>query len=72
MDFAVQVRNVLEKISTDRKHYRLLGQIEASSTCISMNIAEGKGRVIAKRQNKMLFALSLELSALSCLSSLTI
>ena len=61
VDFAVQVRNDVEKISTDRKHYWLLEQIEASSTSISMNTAEGKGRGIPKRQNKMLFALSLDL-----------
>ena len=48
VDFAVQVINVVEKISTDRKHYRLLEQIEACSTSISMNIAEGKGRYSKK------------------------
>jgi four helix bundle protein len=48
LDFAVQVINVVENISTDRKHYRLLEQIEASSTSISMNIAEGKGGYFKK------------------------
>lgn len=38
------VIDTVENISTDRKHYRLLEQIEASSTSISMNLAEGKGR----------------------------
>ena len=46
--FAVNVIDVVENITTDRKHYRLLEQIEASSTSIPMNIAEGKGR----RSNK--------------------
>jgi len=44
VDFAADVIDTVENISTDRKHYRLLEQIEASSTSVSMNIAEGKGR----------------------------
>ncbi|MDP3028189.1 MAG: four helix bundle protein [Deltaproteobacteria bacterium] len=44
VDFAVEVIDTVENISTDRRHYRLLEQIEASSTSIAMNIAEGKGR----------------------------
>jgi four helix bundle protein len=44
VDFAVEVINTIENISTDRRHYRLLEQIEASSTSVAMNIAEGKGR----------------------------
>ena len=43
VDFAVQVIEAVERISTDRKHYRLLEQIESSSTSVSMNLAEGKG-----------------------------
>jgi four helix bundle protein len=38
-DFAVRVIEAVENISTDRKHYRLLEQIESSSTSISMNLA---------------------------------
>ena len=44
VDFAVAVIDTVENISTDRRHYRLLEQIEASSTSIAMNLAEGKGR----------------------------
>ena len=44
----MRVIETVEKISTDRKHYRLLEQIESSSTSISMNIAEGKGRFSKK------------------------
>ena len=40
--------DAVENISTDRKHYRLLEQIEASSTSIAMNLAEGKGRFSQK------------------------
>ena len=48
VEFAVKVIEAVENISTDRKHYRLLEQIEACSTSISMNIAEGKGRYSKK------------------------
>lgn len=44
VDFAVMVIDTVENISTGRKHYRLLEQMESSSTSISMNLAEGKGR----------------------------
>lgn len=44
VDFAVRVIDFVETIDTGRKHYSLLEQIEASSTSISMNLAEGKGR----------------------------
>ena len=48
VDFAVKVIETVENISTNRKHYRLLEQIESSSTSVSMNLAEGKGRFSKK------------------------
>ena len=48
VDFAVKVIELVENLETERKHYRLFEQIEASSTSISMNIAEGKGRYSKK------------------------
>jgi four helix bundle protein len=48
VEFAVNVIGVVENISTDRKHYRLLEQIEASSTSVATNISEGKGRFSKK------------------------
>ena len=48
VDFAVKVIDIVENISTGRKHYRLLEQIESSSTSVAMNIAEGKGRFSKK------------------------
>ena len=44
VDFSVKVIELIETIDTGRKHYRLLEQIESSSTSVSMNLAEGKGR----------------------------
>jgi four helix bundle protein len=55
VDFAVEVINTVDNISTDRKHYRLLEQIEASSTSIGMNIAEGKGRYSRKEFKQFLY-----------------
>ncbi len=48
VDFAVSVIDLVENINTPRKHYRLFEQIEASSTSIAMNLAEGKGRFSKK------------------------
>jgi len=44
VDFAVDVLDAVESMSTGRRHYRLFEQLEACSTSIAMNIAEGKGR----------------------------
>ena len=44
MDLATRVIQMIENLNTDRKHYRLIEQLEASATSIPMNIAEGKGR----------------------------
>ena len=55
VDFAVEVINTVENISKDRKHYRLLEQIESSSTSIAMNIAEGKGRFSKKECAQYLY-----------------
>lgn len=38
------VYSILEKLPSDRKHYRLIEQMEAACAGIAMNIAEGKGR----------------------------
>lgn len=48
VDFAVKVIDLVETVDTGRRHYRLFEQIEASSTSISMNLAEGKGRFSQK------------------------
>lgn len=48
VDFAELVIKEIEVLETPRKHYRLIEQLEASSTSPSMNIAEGKGRFSKK------------------------
>lgn len=44
IEFASQVIDHAEHLSSNRKHYRLAEQLEAAATSIPMNIAEGKGR----------------------------
>jgi len=44
IDFADSVIGLTEDRNTPVKHYRLIEQVEASSSSISQNIAEGKGR----------------------------
>ena len=53
--YAVKVIDVVESVDTGRKHYRLIEQIEACSTSIAMNIAEGKGRYSKKEFKHYLF-----------------
>lgn len=55
VDFAVAVIDTIEESSTDRRHYRLLEQIEASCTSVAMNIAEGKGRFSRKEFVQFLY-----------------
>ena len=39
---------MVDNLQTDRKHYRLIEQLEAAVTSVSMNISEGKGRYSTK------------------------
>ena len=55
IDFAKQVINMVGEIDTKRKHYRLIEQLESSSTSIAMNIAEGKGRYSKKEYIQYLY-----------------
>jgi four helix bundle protein len=44
VDFAKMIIDLSEKIETNRRHFRLIEQLEACSTSVALNIAEGKGR----------------------------
>jgi four helix bundle protein len=44
LTFANDVIDLVDNLDTDRKHFRLIEQLEAAVTSIPMNIAEGKGR----------------------------
>jgi len=55
VDFADQCLIVIEKIETDRKHYRLIEQLESAATSPALNIAEGKGRFSKKEFIQFLY-----------------
>jgi four helix bundle protein len=48
LEWADRILTIAENIETERKHYRLIEQIESSCTSVPMNIAEGKGRFSKK------------------------
>lgn len=55
VEFAKIVIEIAEEIDTDRKHFRLIEQLEAASTSIALNIAEGKGRYSKKEFIQFLY-----------------
>ena len=44
MEFAQLVISFTEDLESDRKHYRIVEQLESSAVSVPMNIAEGRGR----------------------------
>lgn len=54
MNLAETVLSLVDKIPPN-KHIRLVSQIEASSTSVSQNIAEGKGRQYKKEFIQFLY-----------------
>ena len=55
MDFANSIIDMTEGLDTQRKHYRLVEQLEAAATSVPMNIAEGKGRYSHKEFRHFLY-----------------
>ncbi|MCX5814238.1 MAG: four helix bundle protein [Proteobacteria bacterium] len=55
VDFSLRVINIIENLQTERKHYRLIEQLESASTSIALNIAEGKGRYSKKEFVQFLY-----------------
>jgi four helix bundle protein len=53
--FANLVLDLIDNIETTRKHYRLIEQLEAAATSVSINIAEGKGRKSEKEFMQFLY-----------------
>jgi four helix bundle protein len=55
VDFADTAIGIVDDLNTDRKHYRLIEQLESSVASISQNIAEGKGRNSKKEYIQFLY-----------------
>ena len=55
MLLANDVIDLVDHLKTDRKHYRLIEQLEAAVTSLPMNIAEGKGRESKKEYIHFLY-----------------
>ena len=55
LDFSVAIIGLVENLDTPRKHYRLIEQLEGSSTSIALNISEGKGRFSKKEFKHFLY-----------------
>ncbi len=53
--WASQIISTIECIDTERKHYRLMEQLEAAATSVPANIAEGKGRFSKKEFAQFLY-----------------
>jgi four helix bundle protein len=48
IDFADQIIDLIDQFDSDRKHYRIIEQLEAAASSIGSNVAEGKGRYSKK------------------------
>ncbi|MBU4343426.1 MAG: four helix bundle protein [Candidatus Omnitrophica bacterium] len=55
VDFTKLIIDLTDKVEANRKHYRLIEQLEACSTSVALNIAEGKGRYSKKEFVKFLY-----------------
>jgi four helix bundle protein len=55
VEFAKAVIETAEGIKTDKKHFRLIEQLEAASSSVALNIAEGKGRYSQKEFIQFLY-----------------
>jgi four helix bundle protein len=55
IDFADKVTDIIDKLETDRKHYRLIENLESAAVSVASNIAEGKGRYSKKEFIQFLY-----------------
>ncbi|MFH1281114.1 MAG: four helix bundle protein, partial [Candidatus Omnitrophota bacterium] len=53
--FAKLTINLTDTITAERKHYRLLEQMESAASSVALNIAEGKGRYSKKEYIQFLY-----------------
>ncbi len=55
VNFAEEVIGTIDELDTDRKHFRLIENLEACTASIALNIAEGKGRYSKKEFIRFLY-----------------
>jgi len=55
VEFARLIIGLTEQIETNRKHFRLIEQLESASASVALNIAEGKGRYSKKEYIQFLY-----------------
>ena len=55
VEYATRVMHVVDKIETDRKHYRIIENCESAAVSIASNIAEGNGRHSTKEYIHFLY-----------------
>jgi len=55
LDWASKIITLIENLGTERKHYRLIEQLESAACSVSQNIAEGKGRFHSKEFIQFLY-----------------
>ena len=53
--FSKEIFDSIDSLNTDRKHYRMMEQLESAVLSISNNIAEGKGRYSKKEFVQFLY-----------------
>lgn len=55
VEYATRVMHVVDKIETDRRHYRIIENCESAAVSIASNIAEGNGRHSTKEYIHFLY-----------------
>lgn len=55
IDWTSEIVRMVDNLRTDRMHFRLIEQLEAASSSVAMNIAEGKGRYSQKEFTQFLY-----------------
>jgi four helix bundle protein len=55
IDWASEIVSLTDNLETDRKHFRLIEQLESAAGSVAVNIAEGKGRYSQKEFVQFLY-----------------
>ena len=55
IDWASEIVSLCNDLETERRHFRLIEQLESACSSVAMNIAEGKGRYSQKEFIQFLY-----------------